>query len=470
MSAIQSSNAPTRYLVVGAGPMGLVAARALLRAGVDVELVERHSDVGGIWDMANPGSPMYETCHFITSKQLGGFVDYPMPDDYPTYPSWRLVLKYIRQMARDYGIYERTRFNTSVTNAVPIQTAGVDAWEVTTDDGESRIYRGVVYASGQQWKPYVPEFPGMDQFKGQILPGNQYKSPSQFHGKRVLVVGAGNSGVDIAVDAAEHADKAFLSTRRAYHFLPKQVFGIPTPDLLDGRIPLPPVPGVSGELSQQELVELTLATVGDLSRYGLPVPDQPLGSTQPIVNDVILHCFNHGILNHRPNVKRFHEDTVEFVDGRIEKIDLVLFCTGYDIEIPWLEEGIVDYDQGHPVFHLGAIAPKVPNLYGVGVLHPSRADAWTVFDQMAQVIVADAVATLTGKGKETMAKVRNEYQPDLHGDFPFLEVRRNANQVNVQLLNDMIDELETRFGIPMPRHEKPGFYADPRVEKQRATA
>lgn len=462
MDHAQLPQLPNNYLIVGAGPMGLVVARAFQRAGIEYEMVERHRDVGGIWDIENPGSPMYETCHFITSKKLGGFVDYPMPEDYPTYPSWRLVLQYIRQMAHDYGIYPHIRFNLSVTLAEPIQIEGQDAWKVTTSDGDVRYYRGVVYASGQQWKQYIPEFANMDKFKGEILAGNQYKSPKQFEGKRVLVVGAGNSGVDIAADAAEYANKAFLSTRRAYHFLPKQVFGIPTPDLLDGRIAPPPIPGISGELTPPQLAELALAVVGDLSHYGLPVPDQPLGSTQAIVNDTILHCFTHGMLVHVPNIKSFHENKIEFDNGRIEEIDLVLFCTGYDIEIPWLPEGIVDYDQGHPVFHIGAIAPKVRNFYGVGVIHPSRADAWTVFDQLAQIIVAEVKATLSGEGLEVIEALRQEYSPDLHGDFPFLDVRRNANQVNIQLLNDMINELETRFGIAMPSQTRLGFYQDPR--------
>lgn len=458
MTVTSNSNVPKTYLVVGAGPLGLIAARALLRAGIETELVERHSNVGGIWDIDNPGSPMYETCHFITSKHLGGFVDYPMPEDYPTYPHWSQVHAYIQSMARDYGLYERTRFNLSVVKAMPIETAGVDAWQVTTSDGETRVYRGVVYACGQQWKQFMPHFEGIENFKGEILPGRDYRSPSQFKGKSVLVIGAGNSGVDIAVDAAEAADQAFLSTRRAYHFLPKQVFGIPTPDLLDGRVSPPSLPGVKPNLSRMELAELVLATVGDLSSYGLPIPDQPLGSTQPIVSDVVLHCFTHGTLKHRPNVRRFLKDSVEFVDGRIEKVDLVIFATGYDMEIPWLDDGLLEYDQGHPVFHIGAMAKNVPGLYGVGVLHPSRADAWAVFDQLAQPIVADAVATVTGDGKETMDMVRHQYNPDLRGDFPFLDVRRNSNQVNVDLLNVMIDELENRFGIPMPRHGKPGFY------------
>ncbi|MBN3813890.1 NAD(P)-binding domain-containing protein [Paraburkholderia sp. Ac-20347] len=466
----QSTHLPTKYLVVGAGPLGLIAARALLRGGVDVELAERHREIGGIWDIENPGSPMYETCHLITSKHLGGFLDYPMPTDYPTFPSWRLILAYIRNMAHEYGLYERTRFNTSVANASPIKVEGVDAWKVTMANGETRLYRGVVYACGQQWKPFIPEFEGMDRFKGEILRGNQYKSPSQFTGKRVLVVGAGNSGVDIAVDAAEHASKAFLSTRRAYHFLPKQIFGVPTPDLLDVRTPPPPIPGLPDHLSRKQLADLVVATVGDLGRYGLPVPDQPLGATHPIVSDLVLHCFSHGILAHRPNIRRFHENTIEFVDGRIEEIDLVLFCTGYDMDIPWLDKGLVDYDQGHPIFHLGAIAPKVRNLYAVGVLHPSRADAWATFDQLAQIVVADAVATLTGKGKETMDFIRNEYKPNLRGDFPFLNVRRNVNQVDTDQLVAMMDDLENRFGIPIPTHSKRGFYEPLRAQSATAQA
>lgn len=452
------SGIPITYLVVGAGPCGLIAARAFLRAGIDVELVERHTNVGGIWDIDNPGSPMYETCHFITSKHLGGFADYKMPDHYPIYPHFSLVLRYIESMAEDYGLIERTRFGLNVVKAEPVKCSDVNCWAVTTSDGETRHYRGVVYASGQQWLPFKPEFEGESDFKGEIITGNNYRYTEQLEGKSVLVVGAGNSGVDIAVDAAEHANNAFLSTRRAYHFLPKQVFGVPTPDLLSGKAQLPDVPGIPKNLSIEQLVDLVLATVGDLESYGLPMPKEALGSTQPIVSDLVLHCFTHGTLKRRPNIRRFHKDAVEFEDGSIEKIDLVIFATGYDIEIPWLPEGLLEYEEGHPHFHLGCFARDVQGLYGIGVYHPSRADAWSVFDQLVQVCVADAVAVLTGEGAEKMQYLRHDYNPDLKGDFPYLNVRRNVNQVETFRLNAMIDHLEDEFGIEMPRSEKPGFY------------
>jgi len=191
---------PTTYLVVGGGPFGLIAARALQRKGIDFEIIERHTELGGIWDMTDPGSPMYETCHFITSKQLGGYIDYPMPAEYPTYPS----------KAEPVGEHDET------------------TWNVTTSDGETRSYRGILAACGQQWWPYAPTIPGAEDFGGEIYHSSEYRSPEQFVGKKVLVIGAGNSGVDIAVDAAERAGRAIISTRRDYYWFPKQLFGLPT--------------------------------------------------------------------------------------------------------------------------------------------------------------------------------------------------------------------------------------------------
>lgn len=455
----QPQEPPTTYAVVGAGPMGLIAARALLRAGIDVEILERSSRVGGIWDLDNPGSPMYETCHFITSKWLGGFLDYKMPDEYPIYPHWHLVRDYIRDFARDYGIESRIRFGQEVVKAVQVTVGGADAWAVATADGTMRIYRGIVYAGGQQWKPYRPTFEGEDAFQGEIRTSNTYKNPAEFTGKKVVIVGAGNSGVDIAVDAAEYAETAYLSMRRAYHFMPKQLFGVPTPDLLAGKVAFPKLPGIDRELQGAEAIDLAVATVGDLTKYGLPQPTQPLGTTQPIVSDLALHCFSHGTLRAKPNIARFRETSVEFADGTTEPVDLVLFATGYDIDIPWLPEGAVDYEAAHPQFHLGTLALNVPNLYAIAVLHPSRADAWAVFDQLFQIAVADIKTTLTGENAANLRYIRGEYRPNLKGDFPFLDVRRNVNQVDTAQMDKLLDDLKNRFGIAVPSADEPGFYA-----------
>lgn len=460
---------PTSYCIVGAGPNGLIAARALRRYGIEFDVFERHHRAGGIWDMENPGSPMYNSCHFITSKDSGGFIGYPMPENYPDYPSWHEIRDYIWKMADDHGLNQLVTFGVAVESAVP-KTAGPDTyWTVTLSTGESRDYRGVIYAGGQQWSHYAPTIPGLDTFSGRVMHSADYNSTDEFKGRRVLVVGAGNSGVDIAVDAALNGDRAFLSTRRAYHFFPKNVFGVPTPDLLNGRLPLPDLPLFAG-LSPEQQLDLVLATVGDLSRYGLPVPDKPVGSTHPIVSNTVLHCFTHGLLAWKPDVARVEGSTVHFVDGTSEELDIIVTATGYDLEIPWLPEGLVKYDQGHAQFHLGTFVDGVPGLYGVGMLHAAVAEAWALFDQYAQLMAADANASLTGENAENMRRIREEYRPDLKGGFPFLETRRNVNQSDVGALQNILVELSEKFGVPIPKGDDVTFYADQLRQRVGASA
>ncbi|QBJ98075.1 NAD(P)/FAD-dependent oxidoreductase [Rhodococcus sp. ABRD24] len=458
-STLDSASLPTTYCVVGAGPLGLIAARAFRRYGIDVELIERNTRVGGIWDIENPGSPMYETCHFITSKEYGGFIGYPMPSAYPDYPSWRQVHEYIENMAVDYGLDQLITFGTEVTDARPVETEAGTYWKVTLDSGEVRDYRGVIYAGGQQWHPFIPDVPGLESFTGRAIHSKDYRSISEFEGKRVLVIGAGNSGVDIAVDAANHAEKAFLSTRRAYHFFPKQIFGIPTPDLLNGKVPLPELP-MLGALDPQQQLDLVLATVGDLSRYGLPVPEHPVGSTQAIVSNLVLHCFAHGLLTSKSDVRRISGSTVEFVDGSVEDVDVIVMATGYDIEIPWLADGVVPFVDGHPVFHLGTFVDGASGLYGIGIIHPSAADAWAIFDQLFQLAAADANAVLTGENADNIRRIRDEYRPDLKADFPFLDVRRNANQADLMMLRNVLGELAETYGVVIPSQSDTEFYAE----------
>lgn len=451
---------PTTYLVVGAGPFGLLTARGLRHQGIDVEIFERHSDFGGIWDLDNPGSPMYETCHFITSKKLGGYVDFPMPANYPTYPSRQQVLDYVRSFAQMNGLDACTRFNTEVVSAEPVGSGDDTYWKVTTADGAVRSYRGIFAATGQQWDPFVPEIPGANEFRGEIYHSAQYRSPKQFEGKRVLVVGAGNSGVDIAVDAAEHANLALISTRRNYYWFPKQVWGVPTPDLMSGKAPFPEVPAIGHTPDPMEVVSLVLAAIGPMSAYGLPEPTDPVGSTQAIVSDSALHCLTHGLLHHRPAIARLTADSVEFVDGRIDPVDVVVLATGYDIDYPWFPQDAVEYVDGHPIFHLGTFA-KIRGLYGVGTIHPSRADAWQLFDQLTHLGIADAKATLTGENVENLRQIREEYTIDLKAGFPYLDVRRNANQAADAPLAQLFDDLRNRFSIDMPTSLHGGFFPAP---------
>src|SRR5262245_40625316 len=211
------------FCVIGAGAAGLTAARHLAASAIPFEVIEREHDVGGIWDASLPHSPVYRSAHLISSKPLTQFPDFPMPREYPDYPDHAQALTYLRAYARAFGLYDHIRFGQTVERA---ERDGPGEWRVTLGDGTTRTYSGLIVASGVHSVPALPTVPG--RFEGATMHSCGYKSPEIFLARRVLVVGAGNSGCDIAAEAGRHAAQAFLSVRRGYHFIPKYSFGRPT--------------------------------------------------------------------------------------------------------------------------------------------------------------------------------------------------------------------------------------------------
>lgn len=454
-----TSNLPDTFAIVGGGPAGLVAARAFLHYGLKVEILERHTEIGGIWDKSNPGSPVYDSCHFISSRDYGGFIGYPMPSDYPFYPKWNQIRDYVRGFADAYGLTEHIQTNTAVVSAEPVDSEDGRFWRVRLSTGETREYRGVISAIGGQWVPVMPTFPGSETFGGTIMHSSEYDDISQFAGKKVLIVGAGNSGVDIAADAAFVAEKAILSTRRGYWFLPKLAYGVPVGDLLQGNIPDEKLPAELVGLDSGAIIQKVLdAVIGDVTNYGLPAPDHMLGATHPITNFQVLHCLAHGLLTYRPNIERLTPTGVEFVDGSFEELDVIVFATGYDTSIPWLPEGLLEYEAGQPKFLLGALVEGVEGLYGAGVLH-FAGNTYPVFDQLIQLAAADARAMVTGEGREKIAELRATYRPSFKHADTFLDVRRNTNHVDTAALSKYFGELEALYDIAVPTFKTPDFYA-----------
>lgn len=451
---------PTRYLVIGAGPSGLIAARAFLRYGIEVDIIERHTGLGGLWDIDNPGSPMYESCSMISSRTAGGFVGFPMDDTLAMYPKWNELYDYIREFALEYHLEELCEFGISVEQTTPIDSEEGRYWRVLLSNGVTRDYRGVYSAIGTQWKPIIPKIEGLDSFTGRAIHAKEYRSPAELRGKRVLVVGAGNSGVDIASDAAFHSSKAFISTRRPYYFFPKQVFGVALPDFLDGRAEIKPRPWMEG-LEPQDFMDVILSSVGDLSAYGLPVPEGPIGETHPIVSNTILHAFSHGLLKRHPDVVRVEGSTVHFADGASEEVDTIVFATGYDVNFDFLPEGLIEYRRGRPKLHLETFAPGQEGFYSGGTIHAAVGSGWTLYDFLANFAAADAHATLTGENAENLRRFKEEYDPDMTGGFPFVDTPRNQNQYDAQnVLVTIPVAAREEFGIALPNgFDDNEFYA-----------
>jgi len=433
-----------RYCIVGGGPNGLLAARAFKLAGIPYDHFERHTDVGGIWDIDNPGSSMYESAHFISSKYTSSFFGLPMPNDYPDYPDHRQLHAYIRNFADTFELRRSIRFGVEVKHAEPLGKDAQDGWEVTLGTGEKGVYKGLICANGVTWHPSMPTYPGLDQFRGETQHTVAYRSPASLRGKRVLIVGAGNSGVDIACDAARNADRAVISLRRGYHFVPKHIFGIPTDVFLGGEVHPP-----KGVVIPDDPSKMLSALVGDLTRYGLPAPDHKVLESHPIMNSQILHYLAHGDLEAKGEVKAFTATGVVFADGTEEAFDLVLFATGYEYRIPYVDKHLFTWKQGHPELYLNIFHRQLKGLAVLGFVEFASA-GYQRFDEMAQMAAMDAYIEQSGAGREEWTQMKAAHCPNLRGAIHYIDSPRHANYVNVAVYRRVLAEIRERFGWPDP--------------------
>lgn len=425
-----------RYCLVGAGPSGLIMARALIAEGVPFDWFEKQDDVGGIWTMDTPDSPMYSSAHFISSKYTSGFLGYPMPAEFPDYPSWDQIRDYIRSFARAFGLYDHVTLGVGVEHATPLPG---DRWSVTLSTGEVREYDGLIACPGVTWHPSIPELPGQESFRGQIRHSRTYASPREFEGRSVVIIGAGNSGVDIACDAARSADRAFLSVRRGYRFVPKHIFGLPTDAVLYGVIPPPKGVSLSGDPTQ--MIDVL---VGDVTRLGLPAPDHALLESHPIMNTQVLHHLQHGDLIAKPDVVALTETEAVFADGTREPVDLVLLATGYRYLLPFLDESLLTWHRGRPQLYLNLFSREHDSLYVVGFAEFAGA-AYTRFDEMAQMIVIDIRARETGRFRDELRMRKAQDEPDLSGGMRYVDSDRHATYVQVDTYVDYLARLRDEY-------------------------
>ncbi len=370
MTGTVSGAREAQVCIIGAGSSGIAMAQVLSARGVAFDCFEAGSGIGGNWRYGNDNemSSAYESLHINTSRQMMEYAAYPMPESLPDYPDHRQIAQYFDDYVDHFGLRDRITFRTEVIKVVP----GDDGYDVTVrsrDGGEpeTRRYREVVVANGHHWDPRWPEpsFPGADSFPGEQLHAHYYRTPDPLVGKRVLVLGIGNSACDIAVESTRVAASTDLAMRRGAHILPKYMFGIPTDHLTDSPLVRAPL-----KVQQKVMAGLLRLAQGKVTDYGLPEPDHDVLHAHPTVSQDLLNRLGHGDITVRPNIDRFEGSKVFFADGGSGEYDVVVYCTGYKVSFPFLGDTVVRAEDNHVELYRRVAHPDHPGLYFLGLIQP----------------------------------------------------------------------------------------------------
>ncbi|WP_433565024.1 flavin-containing monooxygenase [Nocardia sp. CA-151230] len=366
-----------RYCIIGAGYTGLAVAKAYTDLGLDYDHLEATDAIGGNWSHG-----VYDSTYLISSKDVTEYPDYPMPADYPDFPSAAQMRDYLRAFAAEFGLDHRIEYDAPVADVTPQDETGLAGWRVVLANGEVRAYAGVVVASGHYWDVNIPSYPG--EFTGKRIHSKNYKRPADLDGPRVLVVGAGNSGCDLAVEAAVTFGNSEISLRRSYWFIPKYVFGIPSSKFDVGSVP---IPKVAQEAVFRSIVALGMGSFGN---FGLAKPEHRIFDQDLVVNQQLPYFLKHGRIAVRPEIERFDGRTVYFVDGTSGAYDTIVWATGFKTTFPFLRDGLLDWERGQPRLVAHTFAPGLANLCFAGLVAP-RSGAGMLLMNSARLLAEAAL-------------------------------------------------------------------------------
>ena len=360
-----------RVCVIGAGSSGIAGAKALHERGIPFEVYEKSDRVGGNWVFGNRNgmSSAYRTLHINTSRERMEYSDFPMPKDFPDFPHHTHIAKYFNDYVDHFGFRDRIRFETGVERAARREDG---VWEVALEGGDVVEYDAVMVANGHHWDARWPEPRFQGEFSGREMHAHDYKGPEEFQGKRVVILGMGNSAMDLAVDASYVAEETYLAARRGAWILPKYLGGKPIDQpALHGRLAKALGHGAVPFSIRAKFLQKTLeGAVGNPEDYGLPKPDHAVGEVHPTVSGRILDRLAHGTITPKPNIAELRGDRVAFDDGTEVEADVVVYCTGYKVTFPFFDEDFIAApDNDLPLFRR-VFHPDVPGVFFLALLQP----------------------------------------------------------------------------------------------------
>ena len=421
--------------IIGAGCSGFTMAKRLKDFDLPFDCFEMSDDIGGNWYFKNPNgaSSCYQSLHIDTSKWRLAFEDYPVPEKWPDFPHHAQLLQYFHDYVDHFGLRDMITFNTAVTACEPL--AG-DRWQVSLSNGEVREYDAVIVANGHHWDARVPEYPG--HFDGHQVHSHNYTDPFEpfdFRGKNVMIVGGGNSAMDISSELSQKplAENLYISMRRGVWVLPKYMNGQPA-----DKAALPGwMPSKMGRALARKMIK---KNIGNMEDYGLPKPDHEPLDGHPSVSGEFLTRVGCGDIQPKGAIERLDGDGVVFVDGSREQIDAIVWATGYNVSFPFFSEpALIPKDNVFPLFKR-MVKPGFESLYFLGLAQPLPTLV-NFAEQQSKLVAAAIDGRYALPSAEEMNRVTASDEQEHLGHF--YDSPRHRMQVDFSVyVKDLLKEIE----------------------------
>ncbi|GET34044.1 dimethylaniline monooxygenase [Prolixibacter bellariivorans] len=360
--------------IIGAGAAGLTCLKSLLEYGIEPVVFERSDRFGGLWKLNENeqecDTAAYRSLITNTSKQMMAFSDFPFEKEVADFPSREVVSEYLKNYTEQFHLAEYISFNTTVIHADK-QSEGRFIVEVESGgNSETHIFDWLIIANGRHEKTSMPDIEGLDTFTGRVLHSRDYFSPESFEGKKVLAVGAGSSAIDIASEVAEIASGAFLSMRSPSWLVPRFIDN-KAYDLQLTKLSasLPKV--VREKAFRSKLMKAYRQYDDEAIRQYFGTPDHSLDLEKQrfVPNDLLLKRLEQGKLNVKPVIQFISGNQVTFEDGSTETVDTIIFATGYQIDIPFIESSVTKVENNYVPLYQQIFSPNTRHLAMCGMCY-----------------------------------------------------------------------------------------------------
>jgi dimethylaniline monooxygenase (N-oxide forming) len=356
-----------KVCIIGAGSSGITTCKALKEEGIEFDCYEKGSGIGGNWRYNNDNgmSSAYRSLHINTNREVMSYSDFPMPTEFAMFPHHTEILKYFESYVDHFDLRKHIIFNTSVENVEKNLSGG---YNVTTNEGKKIHYQSVIVANGHHWYPRFPEPAIPGNFTGETLHVHHYRTPEVLENKSIVILGFGNSAVDLACEAARlHTCKQVtIATRSGAYIIPNWIWSTPLDKLanpLTSKLPL---------AIQRILLKITLWLArGNQEDFGIPTPNRPILSEHPTISQDLLNLAGRGLIKVKPNISKFDGNKIVFDDGTSQETDLLIYATGYKISFPFFKEGFFNVESTNDLqLYKRVVHPDFPDLYFIAFIQP----------------------------------------------------------------------------------------------------